>query len=225
MYDFNIQSLYPFLDTLPAAIWKTVEISFLATILSAIMGILLALMRRSDRILLRGIGTTYVEIIRNMPLLVLLYLVFFGLPAFGIVLSGFMSGLIALTLNSAAFMTEIFRAGLIAVPKGQYEAARSQGMTRVRMYQSVILPQILRVSYAPLGNQIIGVIMGSSIMMIATVEEVTAWMNNTGAVTYRYFEAFVVVAVIYLVLCQGANAARSVVGRLVFKSVAAGGRW
>jgi polar amino acid transport system permease protein len=225
MYDFNIAAMYPFFDRLPAAIWTTVEISFLATILSAIMGIFLALMRRSDQRLLRGVGTAYVEIIRNMPLLVLLYLVFFGLPAFGIVLSGFVSGLIALTLNSAAFMTEIFRAGFIAVPKGQFDAARSQGMTPVRMYCSVILPQVLRVSYAPLGNQIIGVIMGSSIMMIATVEEVTAWMNNTGAVTYRYFEAFVVVAVVYLVLCQGTNLLRNLLGRLIFKSVAAGGRW
>jgi polar amino acid transport system permease protein len=225
MYDFNMQSLYPFFDSLPAAIWTTVEISILATIFSVIMGIFLALMRRSSRRLLRGIGATYVEVIRNMPLLVLLYLIFLGLPVFGITLSGYVSGLIALTLNSAAFMTEIFRAGFIAVPKGQYEAALSQGMTRVSMYRFVILPQILRVSYAPLGNQVIGVIMGSSILMIATVEEVTAWMNNTGAVTYRYFEAFVVVAVIYLVLCQGANAARIAVGHLLFKSAAAGGRW
>ncbi|MCP4380574.1 MAG: amino acid ABC transporter permease [Hyphomicrobiales bacterium] len=225
MYDFDIQAIYPFFDRLPAAIWTTVEISFLATIFSAVMGVFIALMRRSDQVVLRGIGMVYVEIIRNMPLLVLLYLVFFGLPAVGIVFDGFMSGLIALTLNSAAFMAEIFRAGLIAVPKGQYEAARSQGMTRVRMYRFVILPQILRVSYAPLGNQVIGVIMGSSIMMIATVEELTAWMNNTGSVTYRYFEAFVVVAIAYLVLCQAANVARMALGRFLFKSVAAGGRW
>jgi His/Glu/Gln/Arg/opine family amino acid ABC transporter permease subunit len=225
MYDFDLPAIYPFFDKLPAAIWTTVEISFLATILSAIMGLFLALMRMSNNVVLRGTGATYVEIIRNMPLLVLLYLVFFGLPALGIYFDGFMSGLIALTLNSAAFMTEIFRAGLIATPKGQYEAARSQGMGRVSMYRFVILPQILRVSYAPLGNQIIGVIMGSSIMMIATVEEVTAWMNNTGAVTYRYFEAFAVVAVVYLILCQAANIARIALGKFLFKSVAAGGRW
>ena len=225
MYNFRFQALDPYLNTLPSAIWTTIEISFLAIILSAIMGVFLALMRRSDHLLLRGIGTAYVEIIRNMPLLVLLYLVYFGLPYFGIVLSGYLSGLIALTLNSASFMTEIFRAGLIAVPKGQYEAARSQGMTQYRMYSSVILPQILRVSYAPLGNQIIGVIMGSSIMMIVTVEEVTAWLHNTGSVTYRYFEAFVIVAVIYLCLCQATNIFRNFMGRVLFKSVAAGGRW
>ncbi len=225
MYDFNLRSIYPYFDNLPAAIWTTIEISILATVISAVMGMFLALMRESGSTVLRIIGATYVEIIRNMPLLVLLYLVFFGLPSFGIVLSGYLSGLVALTLNSASFMTEIFRAGLIAVPKGQYDAARSQGMTRVHMYLHVIVPQILRVSYAPFGNQVIGVIMGSSILMIATVEEVTAWMANTGAITYRYFETFLVVAIVYLVLCQMANVCRIALGRFLFKSAAAGGRW
>ena len=182
-------------------------------------------MRTSHNAALRTIGATYVEIVRNMPLIVLLYLIFFGLPALGLVLSGYLCGLIALTLNSASFMTEIFRAGLMAIARGQYEAARAQGMTRVQMYRFVILPQIFRVSYAALGNQVIGVIMGSSIMMIATVEEVTAWMANTGSVTYRYFETFLVAAIVYLVLCQLANLARLALGRYLFKTAAAGGHW
>jgi His/Glu/Gln/Arg/opine family amino acid ABC transporter permease subunit len=225
MYTFHIAALYPYLSALPAAIWKTVEISFFATLLSAVLGIVLALARTSQNVVLRFAGATYVEIIRNMPLLVLLYLIFFGLPAIGLVLSGYVSGLIALTLNSAAFMTEIFRAGLLAVAKGQYDAARAQGMTLVQLYRYVVLPQMFRVSYASLGNQVIGVIMGSSIMMVATVEEVTAWMANTGSVTYRYFETFVVAAIVYLVLCQTANLVRTVLGRLLFKTAAAGGRW
>jgi polar amino acid transport system permease protein len=225
MYEFHLQAIYPHFKELPAAIWTTVEISFLATMFSIVLGILLALMRERGSAASRIFATTYVEIVRNMPLIVLLYLIFFGLPAFGIVLDGYSAGLIALTMNSTAFMTEIFRAGVIAVPKGQYEAARSQGMTGVQMYRHVILPQILRVSFAPLGNQVIGVIMGSSIMMIVTVEELTAWMANTGAITYRYFETFAVVAVIYLVLCQLANLARLALGRLIFKSAAAGGQW
>ena len=83
MYDFNLRSIYPYFDNLPAAIWTTIEISILATVISAVMGMFLALMRESNYRVLRIIGVTYVEIIRNMPLLVLLYLVFFGLPAFG----------------------------------------------------------------------------------------------------------------------------------------------
>jgi His/Glu/Gln/Arg/opine family amino acid ABC transporter permease subunit len=225
MYYFHLAALYPYLDTLPAAIWRTVEISLLATIFSAVIGVLLALMRTSSHFALRLFGATYVEIVRNMPLLVLLYLIFFGLPAIGVVISGYLSGLIALTLNSASFMTEIFRAGLLAISKGQYEAARSQGMTWVQVYRFIIFPQMFRVSYAALGNQVIGVIMGSSIMMVATVEEVTAWMANTGSVTYRYFETFVVAAIVYLMLCQTANLVRTTLGRVLFKSAAAGGRW
>ncbi len=225
MYDFYLPDVYPYLHKLPAALWVTIEISILATLLSSIMGVFLAIMRRSDSKVLRGVSTTYVEVIRNMPLVVLLYLIFLGLPAFGIVFSGYVSGLIALTLNSAAFMTEIFRAGLIAVPSGQFEAAQSQGMSRVTVYRYVILPQVLRTSYAPYGNQVIGVVMGSSIMMIATIEEVTAWMYNTGAVTYRYFEVFVVAGIVYLIVCQMANVARIMIGKALFKSAAAGGKW
>ena len=138
--------------------------------------------------------------------------------------SGFVCAIIAMTLNSGAFMTEIFRAGFIAIPRGQYEAARSQGMTWWQMFRFVIFPQILRVTYAPLGNQLIGVIMASSIASVITVEEVTSWMTNTGAVTYRYFETFAIAAIVYLALCQLTNLGRIAVGRYIFRS-AAGGQW
>jgi polar amino acid transport system permease protein len=156
MYSFNLKTLYPYFDELPGAIVVTVELTLVATLLSAVIGIAVALMRRSQSRVLRSIGALYVEIIRNMPLLVLIYLIYFGLPALGLFPSSFVCALIALTLNSGSFMTEIFRAGLIAIPRGQYEAARSQGMTNVQLFRFVVLPQILRACYAPLGNQLIG---------------------------------------------------------------------
>jgi polar amino acid transport system permease protein len=200
MYQFNLQEIYPFLGKLPPAILITVELTLITTFLSMMLGVVLALIRRSESAPLRVIGTLYVEIIRNMPIVVLIYLIYFGLPVLGWSPSGFICAIIAMTLNSGAFMTEIFRAGLAAVPNGQYEAARSQGMTWWQMFRLVIFPQILRVAYAPLGNQLIGVIMASSIASVITVEEVTAWMNNTGAVTYRYFETFAIAALVYLTL-------------------------
>src|SRR5262250_389324 len=118
MYSFNLKTLYPYLDKLPAAILVTVELTLLAIVLSTVIGIGMALMRRSGSVVLRSVGAIYVEIVRNMPLLVLIYLVYFGLPAIGWLPSSFACALIALTLNSGAFMTEIFRAGLIAIPKG-----------------------------------------------------------------------------------------------------------
>lgn len=224
MYEFNLKAVYPFLDKLPPAILLTVELTVLTIFLSMILGVVFALFRRSGSVVLRTIGSVYVEVLRNMPLIVLVYLIYFGMPEVGWVPSGFVCAIIAMTLNSGAFMTEIFRAGLIAIPKGQYEAARSQGMTWFQMFRFVIFPQILRTAYAPLGNQFIGVIMASSIATVITVEEVTSWMSNTGAVTYRYFETFAVAAVVYLVLCQITNLGRVVVGRYLFRN-AAGGQW
>jgi len=122
-------------------------------------------------------------------------------------------------------MTEIFRSGFLAVSRGQFEAASAQGMTSIQLYRFVILPQVFRISYASLGNQIIGVIMGSSIMMIATIEEVTAWMFNTGSINFRYLEVFFVGGLAYLVLCQTLNLVRHALGKVLFKTVAAGGPW
>ena len=224
MYEFNLRAIYPYLDQLPPAILRTVELTALTIVLSMVLGIAVALLRQGRSRGGRLLGGVYVEIVRNMPIVVLVYLIYFGLPELGWSPSGFVCALIAMTLNSASFMTEIFRAGLIAVPRGQYEAARSQGMTWWQMFRYVILPQILRVTYAPLGNQLIGVIMASSIASVITVEEVTAWMTNTGAVTYRYFETFAIAAVVYLALCQLTNVCRVVLGRYVFRD-AAGGRW
>jgi His/Glu/Gln/Arg/opine family amino acid ABC transporter permease subunit len=224
MYNFNLQEIYPFLGKLPSAILLTVELTAIAIFLSTILGVGLALMRRSESRTLRVIGVLYVEIIRNMPIIVLVYLIYFGLPELGWRPNGFICAIIAMTLNSGAFMTETFRAGIIAIPSGQYEASRSQGMTWWQMFRLVIFPQILRVSYAPLGNQLIGVIMASSIASVITVEEVTAWMVDTGAVTYRYFETFTIAAIVYLILCQTTNLGRVAVGRYLFRN-SAGGQW
>jgi len=225
MYNFNLFFIFPYLDSLQWAIWNTLQISVTATFLSIIFGVLMALVRLSNYKYLRLCGVFYVEVVRNMPMVVLLYLIFFGLPSFGIVLSGYICGLTALTMNSTAFMTEIFRSGFMAVSKGQFEAARAQGMTNTQVYCFIILPQVFRISYASLGNQIIGVIMGSSIMMIATIEEVTAWMFNTGSINFRYFEVFFVGGLVYFVLCQTVNLVRNAVGKIIFKTAAAGGPW
>lgn len=225
MYNFNLINIIPYIDSLRLAVWNTIEISFIATILSTILGIFIALTRLSQNYFFRLFGTIYVEVIRNMPMVVLLYLIFFGLPSIGIVFSGYVSGLIALTMNSAAFMTEIFRSGLMAISKGQFEASRAQGFSEFQLYRFVILPQVFRISYASFGNQIIGVIMGSSIMMVATIDEVTAWMFNTGSINYRYFEVFFIGGLIYFLLCQSVTAVKNIFGKLIFKTEAAGGQW
>jgi ABC-type amino acid transport system permease subunit len=154
---------------------------------------------------------------RNTPLLVILYLVYFTGPEFGVRLSSFSSALIGLSLNSAGYMAEIIRAGLVAVPNGQFEAAASQGMSTVQTFRHIVLPQVFRTIYAPLGNQIIAVILASSLASAIAVEEVASWMQTVGSSSFRFFESFAVAALVYVVLCQSVNLARILVGRMLFK--------
>jgi polar amino acid transport system permease protein len=153
---------------------------------------------------------------RNTPLLVILYFVYFVVPTLGLRLSSFNSALIALSLNSGAYMAEILRAGLIAVPHGQFEAAASQGMTMLQTLRHIVFPQVFRTIYAPLGNQFIAVILASSLASAIAVNEVAAWMQTAGATSFRFFETFVAAAVVYLVMCQAVNLTRIGVGRWLF---------
>ena len=224
MYEFNLAGLLPYMDPLPSAIVSTLWLSALAIFFSIIVGILGALCRVSTGIGLRFVGAAYVEVLRNIPLLVVIYLIFFGLAQVGIRVNGFNSSLIALTLNAGAYMTEIFRGGLIAIPRGQYEAARSQGMTGIQLYRYVVFPQVFRIIYAPLGNLIIGIVLGSSLASVIGVEEVTTGMRRAGDETFRYMESFFAVGVIYLVLAQAINIGRIVTGRWLLSKAPVGQR-
>jgi polar amino acid transport system permease protein len=225
MYEFSLRAILPYSRDLPGAILVTVELSLLTMMLSGAIGLGGVLLRRARHPALRFLGASYVEVMRNVPLLVLLYLVYFGIPELlGWQIDSMTAAVAAMTLNAGAYMTEILRAGLIAIPHGQYEAARSQGMTGPQMFRHVIFPQIMRVIYAPLGNQLIGIILGSSLASVIAVAEITSWMSSAGSSSFRYLETFSVACVVYILLCQASNAVRIFSGRLLFRSVA-GGRW
>jgi polar amino acid transport system permease protein len=218
-YELIFRTVFPYLGELPHAIFVTLWLSLLTIGLSFAIGVLGALARRGRSRALRVLAGAYVEFMRNTPLLVLLYLVYFGIPQLGFRVGGFTSALIALTLNSGAYMTEILRGGLLAIPRGQYDAAHSQGMTGLQMFRHVVLPQVVRVIYAPLGNQFIGVVLGSSLASVVAVDDVTSWMQTTGSETFRYLETFVVAGLIYVALCQLINVGRLLAGRLLFRRI------
>lgn len=215
-YSFTLRTIYPYLGDLWQAALTTLALSGLAIALSLAIGIVVALMRRSHRRALRILGATYVEVMRNTPLLVILYMVYFAAPEIGLRLSSFTSALIGLALNSAGYMAEILRAGLIAVPHGQFEAAASQGMTGVQTFRHVVFPQVIRTIYAPLGNQFIAVILASSLASAIAVEDVASWMQTVGVASFRFFETFLIAAIVYVVLCQAVNGLRLLTGRLLF---------
>ncbi len=216
-YTFTFRTIYPYLGDLQSAALLTLGLSLAAIVISIAIGAVIAVMRRSTSRLLRFFGSAYVEVMRNTPLLVILYIIYFAGPAIGLRLSSFNAALIGLSLNSAGYMAEILRAGLIAVAPGQFEAAQAQGMTTLQTFRHVVFPQVFRTIYAPLGNQVIAVILASSLASAVAVNDVASWMETTGSTSFRFFETFVAAAIVYLVLCQAVNLARLGIGRMLFR--------
>lgn len=176
----------------------TIVLAFFAVLFGTIIGLGFTLLRRSRFKVTRWIGTAYVEFVRGTPLLVQIYIIYIGLPKLiGIDLPDMTVGAIALSLNSAAYVSEIIRAGIEAVDKGQMEAARSLGMNqRMAMFQ-VVIPQAFKNILPALGNEFISVIKESSMVSVIGVAEL---MYNAGIVrgnTALGLEPIVVAAVIY----------------------------
>jgi His/Glu/Gln/Arg/opine family amino acid ABC transporter permease subunit len=217
-YIFNLRAVIPYLGDLVPAVVDTVEVSLATMLVSLLLGLLFALGRQSRHRAVRFLATLYVEFFRNTPLLVVLYFVYFMIPTLGLRLSSFQSALVAMSLHAGAYMTEILRAGLIAVPHGQYEAGHSQGMTGPQILRHVVLPQVFRTIYSPLGNQLIAIILASSLTSAIAVNEVASWMQTAGAASFRYFETFLVAAIVYLVLSQVVNLGRIQLGRMLFRA-------
>jgi His/Glu/Gln/Arg/opine family amino acid ABC transporter permease subunit len=215
---FNIRPLLPYFDTLQSAVLITIAMSVLTMVTSLALGLVFAVMRQNRSRLVRFLATAYVEFFRNVPLLIVLYFVYFMMPAIGLRLSPFQAGLVGMTLHYGAYMTEIIRAGLIAIAYGQYEAGNSQGMTRLQVLRHIVMPQVFRTIYPPLGNQLIAIILGSSLCSAIAVIDIASWMQTAGAASFRYFETFAIAALVYFILCQIVNLLRIQLGRFLFRA-------
>jgi len=202
VYDFNLRVLLPYWPAFCKGALLTLEISALALVISLPCGLLISLMRVSRSRLLRALGTVYVETVRNVPLLVVLYVLCYALPVYGVPLSVFAAGVLGLSINSAAFTTEIFRGGFAAIPGGQEEAARALGLGRAQLLALVVLPQVFRVVLPTLGNQVVSVVLGSAQASIIGVAELTYQTQSIGSATFRYFELFTMAALFYIVCVQ-----------------------
>ena len=220
MEHLHFGAVAPYLGALPRAVGVSLSLSVLALALGLPVGLFGAVFRRHGGALTRRGWGLYVEFMRNTPLIVLLYLVYFGLPQTGLRVGGFGSALVALTLNCSAYMVEIFRGGLAAIPAGQHEAAGSLGLRRPQVFRLVVLPQLLRLTYAPLGNTFIQVLLGSSLASVVAVADVADWMQNAGSQSFRYFETFAIAGGVYILLCQVINVGRIVAGRVLFSRIA-----
>lgn len=178
----------------------TILLAFFTVLIGSVLGILLALMRLSNKKILNVIAATYIEFIRGTPILVQLYIVFYGLPNIGVTLPDTVAGIIALSVNSAAYIAEIVRAGIQAVDKGQMEAARSIGMSHVMGMRFIIIPQAIKNILPALGNEFITVIKESSIASIIGIHELMYNADTVRGNIFRPFEPLIVAAFMYFIL-------------------------
>ncbi len=178
----------------------TLELAFFATVSGALLGTLAAVGRGNQSRLIARICKVYVEAIRNTPLLVQIFLVYFGLASVGLKLSAFTVAVLALTINVGAYTAEIMRAGFEAIPRGQIEAAEGLALTRFQIYWHIILlPAVERV-YPALTSQFVLLMLASSVCSQISAEELTAVANYIQSDTYRAFETYIIVAVLYILL-------------------------
>lgn len=175
----------------------TLYLGVTAFVLGCVIGLLVALARLFGSRPLRILAVTYVSLVRGTPLLVQLLLIYFGLPQLGIILQPIPAAIIALTLHAGAYLAENFRAGILAVDKGQWEAAYSLGMPFWKAFRRVALPQAARVATPPVGSRFIALIKDTSLASVVTVVELTSVAESVGSSTFRYMEMFVLVAIIY----------------------------
>ena len=189
--------IYPFF--LEAA-WVTVQLAVYSTILGLIVGVLITSAKLSRSRILRVAGTVYVSVFRGTPALIQLFILYFGGPQIGINLDAFEAGVIGLGLNIGAYMAETMRGAIIAVDKGQNEAARTIGMGRFQTMRKVILPQAARLMIRPLGVNINAQIKATALVSAISVVELTYTAQRYIGSTYKPFEMFLLAGVIYMVM-------------------------
>lgn len=197
---FSIEDMISFLPTLLKGAELTIAVSLLSYALSLVIGLLVGVARVSRYWPLRALATPYVQFIRGTPLLLQLFFIYYVLPYAGLILTPFTSAIWGLTLNYSAYMAEVFRGGILAIPKGQWEAGLSIGMSRRLLLRRIILPQALRIVVPAIGNFFVSIFKDSALVSTITMRDLMFSGQILAAATFRHFEIFAEVAVIYFLI-------------------------
>jgi His/Glu/Gln/Arg/opine family amino acid ABC transporter permease subunit len=184
--------------TLLQGLGITVLLTLIVILLSLVLAIPVALLRLSPNFLLRVLASFYVEVIRGTPLLLQLIYIYYVLPTLGINLNPFVAAVVGLTLNYTAYMSEVYRGGILAVPRNQWEAAATVGMTGPTAFVRIILPQVLRIVTPTLGNYFISLFKDTALASVVTVQELTFTGQIISARSYQYFTIYTVTGLLYL---------------------------
>jgi His/Glu/Gln/Arg/opine family amino acid ABC transporter permease subunit len=201
-YRFRFDIVWTNIGYLLDGLGMTLVISLVSLLASIVVGLIVALGRRSRTRWISFPAATYCELFRDTPVLVQLFWVYYVLPVLtGVRLSAFTAVVIGLSLNSGAFLAEIFRAGIQAVPRGQIDAARVLGMNRTLTMRRIVLPQAIRIVLPPMGNDFVALIKFSSLASTFAVGEITRKATELSSFTFRPIEIFTFIALVYFFIC------------------------
>lgn len=200
MTQFDIHVLINHWDRYWEGFVNTVQVSVIALIGSFLLGAAVAVLRIAPSKPLNAIGTVYVEFIRNIPLLLVVFFFYLGFPSLGIPLNGFVSGTLGLTVYTASFIAEAIRAGIQSVPKGQSEAARATGLTYMQTMLHIMMPQAVKIVLPAIGNQFINLVKNSSILAVVAGLDLMYYADLINSDTFLPLPVYTFVALFYLVL-------------------------
>ncbi|TDX46352.1 amino acid ABC transporter permease [Orenia marismortui] len=178
----------------------TLKIALIAMLIGLLLGLVTALFRLYKLAVLDKVSELYVFVIRGTPLLVQIYIVYFGLPRIGIEFSAYNSAYLALGVNVGAYLSEVFRGAIKSIDKGQLEAALSVGMTYWQAMYRIILPQAALVALPATGNTFINLIKNTSLVFVISIEEIMAKTKKLAALHGSYLEMYITAAIVYLIL-------------------------
>lgn len=193
------------IDSLPyvlSGIWYTLFISIASMAIGLIIGFFLALARTSKFAMLQWPARLYISFMRGVPILVILFLLYFGFPVIGIEFSAVQAALIGFSINSAAYMAEILRSSLASVDKGQWESSQALGFTYWQTLRRIIVPQSVRIAIPPLSNVLLDLIKASSLAAMITVPEIFQKARIVGAREYDLLTLLILVSLVYWAICS-----------------------
>jgi cystine transport system permease protein len=196
--DLFWRSLWPIVS---GALVASIPLAFASMAIGLVIAVVIALMRLSGKAVLAGIARVYISIIRGTPLLVQLFVVFYGLPSIGVRLDPWPSAIIAFSLNVGGYAAEVIRAAILSVPKGQWEAAHTIGMSRGLALRRIILPQAARVSVPPLSNTFISLVKDTSLASVILVVELFRQAQQIATVSNQFLLIYLEAALVYWVIC------------------------
>ncbi|MET4052241.1 cystine transport system permease protein [Frigoribacterium sp. PvP054] len=196
--DLFWRSLWPIVS---GALVASIPLAFASMAIGLVIAVVIALMRLSGTAVLAGIARVYISIIRGTPLLVQLFVVFYGLPSIGVRLDPWPSAIIAFSLNVGGYAAEVIRAAILSVPKGQWEAAHTIGMSRGLALRRIILPQAARVSVPPLSNTFISLVKDTSLASVILVVELFRQAEQIATVSNQFLLIYLEAALVYWVIC------------------------